>query len=179
YFYINYKFEHSQLFYNKYFTEFDADNIENSVWVTIIPKNIKLFLKYSYKISNAQGKEAYYNLDEIQIFKDTSYEANIYSFNFLIPIKMKTLSHQIFFTTSIKIEQRYFQSNEINDNYHLNRQDDRISLNLKTKYQIYKKTYLKLFYNYTKRNTDSPFDYVEKDKTYSLYQTGLSILLKI
>ena len=53
-FQFNYRFGFSQLFYNEYFTEYDAENIENGIGIIMTPASwIRIDSGYVFKISNA------------------------------------------------------------------------------------------------------------------------------
>jgi len=173
---LSYRLSFSQLFYNKYFTEYDADNIGSKFTAEISPQGkIRTVLTYEYKISNADGEAAFADPASVDVIKDASYEANLYSVNYVIPKFYKIRENYFYFQVGMDYEQRYFGSDEDADEYHFDREDYMFSLDSSLSYKISSKVGLKLSAKYEERNTRSPFSNVKRDKGYDLIEAGLRI----
>ena len=179
-FQFNYKFGFSQLFYNEYFTEYDANNIENKVGIRMTPMNwVILTLNYTYKISDAKAGDAFNDSQQVTIIKDPSYKADLFDLLIDFPRIISLFSNPVKLGLSIKYEHFYFQSeNELNE-YHYGREDKTLTFNSYTKYKISEKISLKYFYKYKVRKTNSPYTIVEVDKEYDTFETGLLISLSL
>ena len=175
-FQFNYKFGFSQLFYNEYFTEYDANNIENKIGIKIIPVSwISINSNYTYKISDAKAGDAFSDSQQVTIIKNPSYRADLFDLLINFPKIISLLSNPVDLGLSIKYEHFYFQSNNELNEYHYGREDKILAFNSNTKYKISEKISLKYFYKYKTRETNSPYIIVEVDKEYTLYKTGFSI----
>ena len=63
---LNYKCEFSQVYYDEYFTEYDADNLKHTLGLTYLAsQKVRIGARYSYKISSADGEDAFNNPAEI------------------------------------------------------------------------------------------------------------------
>ncbi|MCK4695419.1 MAG: hypothetical protein KAT74_06640 [Candidatus Cloacimonetes bacterium] len=175
---LDYKFEFSQLYYNKYFTEYDAGNFASSISLgTNISGFFNLIFKYSYKVSNADAEDAFDNPETISQIKDASYESNIYNISFSFPELIVISDKKIGFYSDFSLEKRFYQSEEPGDDYHLGRDDCIMKFLSHFTYPFSEDFRLRIFYEYETRNTDSPFNYVEDDKEYSLYKSGVSLIV--
>jgi hypothetical protein len=173
---LNYRLGISQLFYNKYFTEYDAVNMDNKITAEISPNgNIRTILAYEYKISNAAGEDAFNDPVTVDVIKDASYTANRYSISYVIPKLYKISENYLYFQVGLDYEQRYFHSDIEVDEYHLNREDYTFSVDSSVSYKVTGKIGLKLSCKYEERNTRSPFSNVKRDKSFDLIQAGLRI----
>jgi len=173
---LDYKFEFSQLYYNEFFTEYDAKNIENRFGLGLnITKNLKMDARYSYKTSDADAEDAFNEPERIDVIKDASYQANIYFGRIIVTKFLNLFKYKLDLSSSLKFEQRYFQSEYLDDSYHYGRDDEIIRINNDLKITFSKKFSAKVFYNFEKRNTDSIFDFVIEDKEYSFYEVGSSL----
>jgi hypothetical protein len=173
---LTYRFSFSQLFYNKYFTEYDTQNFDNKLTAEILPKGkIRAVLAYEYKISNADGKDAFDDPTAVEVIKDASYDANRYSLGCVIPKLYKLGKHYLYFQVGMDYEERYFQNDNENDDYHYKRDDFTFSVDSSVSYKVTKKVGLKLAGNYEERNTHSPFSSVKRDKSYDLFEVGLRV----
>lgn len=173
---LNYKFEFAQSFYNKYFTEYDADNFINAAGVELNPnKNIKMDLKYTYTKSKAQAEEAFQNPDEISTIKDASYESNKYFCSFTIPELFMLSSSHLRFFASLKFEEKFFQSNLREDSYHYGREDNIFTVDSYLQIPVWTELSLRTSYKFESRNTYSGFSSVSRDKEYSYFEVGTSL----
>ncbi len=177
---LKYELIFSQLFYNKYFTEYDADNFENLVGLDIKPdKNVRINLNYYYKNSNADAEEAFDDPENISVIKDASYKSNKYGMIISFPHLLLLFSKPLLLNSSFNYEIKYFQSENEKDEFHYARDDDIIELKANIKYSLNKKSKLSTFFKYEKRNASSPYKDVERDKTYSLYEIGFVLSCSI
>jgi hypothetical protein len=177
---MNYKFEFSQVYYDEYFTEYDANNLEHALGLTYLAsQKVRIGARYSYKISTADGEDAFENPTEIDIIKDASYEANIYHLSFTFPDVFFMNELPVDFSASTRFEQRYFQSENAGDEYHLDRNDDIWQVKGYLEYSLSDKWKLCGSTRFEKRITDSPYSDVETEKEYDLYEMGLSIIISL
>lgn len=173
---LTYRFGFSQLFYNKYFTEYDAVNFENRLTAELFPKaKIRTKISYRYKASDADGKAAFADPDAIDVIKNASYEANTYSVSCSVPRLFSIGKRRFYFTAGIDYEQRYFTNDDEDDEYHFARDDYTFSADASLSFKLINKINLKLSGKFQQRNTDSPFSAVERDKNYDLYEVGLRL----
>lgn len=175
-FQINYKFEYSQLFYNKYFTEYDADNILNEIEIGVFPLDkLRIFTAYSYKISQANAANAFDDLQYVSQVKDASYKADMFALSADFPKLVVIYAKLLDLNLKGKYERYFYQTDDQLDIYHYGRYDKVITLSSKLGFDLKKNVSLDLFYQYRFRNTSSPFLQVETDKTYNVSETGLAI----
>lgn len=177
---LNYRFEFSQLYYNKYFTEYDANNIENIFGLNFNPADwVKLGIMYSYRISNTDAEEAFENPETIDVIKDASYESDIYYCSVTFPEILILFSKTVNFSSNFRLENRFYQSREIGDDYHFGREDIKWYIKTNLSCDLLKKYSIKFFYKYEDRETKSPFEEVETEKSYNFYEYGLSIIFSL
>jgi len=172
----DYKFGFSQLFYNEYFTEYDANNFESAIGIKYIPIEwISINAGYAFKISNAKAGDAFSNLQQITIIKDGSYQADIFNLSIDLPALFSVFSKPVNLGFGTKFEHVYFQAENGLDEYHYGREDNIFTFDSDVKYKLVKNLSLKCFYKNKFRNTGSPYTSVELDKEYSLYETGITL----
>ena len=177
---LNYKFEFSQVYYNEFFTEYDADNLENALGLTYLAsQKVRIRARYSYKISTADGEDAFENPAEVDVIKDASYEANIYNLSFTFPKVFFINKLPVDFSASSRFEQRYFQSENAGDEYHLSRDDEIWQVKGDLEYMLSDKWKLEGSTRFEKRITDSPYFDIETEKEYDLYEMGFSIVITL
>jgi len=171
----NYSLDYSQNYYNKYFTEYDCRNISNAIGLNFaVQENFDLGLKYGLEYSDADGKSAYDYLP-VGSFqaKDASYEENEYRLSAVY--QLAAADKKIRLESSYKFQDRFFQSNEAGDNYHLGRHDRTGSFNFSCTYPLLKDLKIKGFYTYEKRTTSSDYQEVEEAKRYDFYNLGIGL----
>lgn len=179
-FQFSYRLGFSHLFYNEYFTEYDAENIESKLGVRITPASwIKINSGYTYKISNAKAGDAFSNPQQVTIIKDASYQSDVFDLSLNFPDIKYLFSKPVNLVLNGKYEHIYFQSENELDEYHYGREDKVITLNSDAKYKVTDNIFLKYFYKYKFRKTSSPYTNVEADKEHTLYETGLSIIFSL
>lgn len=177
---VNYKCEFSQVYYDEYFTEYDADNMEHALGLTYLAsQRVSIEARYSYKISTADGEDAFKNPAVIDVIKDASYEANIYNLEFTFPRLLYINESPVVFSASTRLEQRYFQSENVRDEYHLGRDDTIWQVKGNLEYPLSDKWKLSGTTRFEKRVTDSPYSDVETEKEYDLFEMGLSIIISL
>ncbi len=176
---MTYGFDFSQLYYNEYFTEYDADNFTNSVSFRIYPyRGFHLDLEYAFKVSNADGEDAFSEPEKIDVTKDASYEADLYKFNLSYDI-WELLDDHIIVGAGFSHKEYYFQADNIFDTYHCNRQDLVNMYEFYTDIPFISGKKVRLDYLFEDRNTDSHFDTVERDKKFKRYQVGITFIVKL
>ena len=176
----SYRLGISQLYYNKYFTEYDATGWQHLFTIRLIPaKFIRCILDYEFKVSTSQAEDSFDFPYEISVIKDGSYEANIYTAKLEFPKITQLMGKDISGQVGIEYEQRYFQSEYELDEYHFARDDYIFSLKSSLEYSLTKKMALQLTGSYEERNTDSPFSVVERDKSYKLIEAGINIQISL
>lgn len=177
---LNYKCEFSQVYYDEYFTEYDTDNLEHALGLMYsASQKVSIEARYSYKISTADGEDAFENPVAIDVIKDASYEANIYNLEFTFPRLLYINESPVVFSASTRFEQRYFQSENVRDEYHLGRDDAIWQVKGALEYPLSDKWKLNGTTRFEKRITDSPYSDVETEKKYNLYEMGLSIIISL
>lgn len=175
-----YWLEFSQNFFNKYFTEYDSDNIENRLDLEfkLTPNLISTF-SYAFKVSQADAEEAYDDIAGGMQYKDASYEANLFFIEFYIPRLFSFKQRHVNFRLRTAFEGFYFQSNITGDDYHLQRDDNYFRIHAAMNFPIQKNIGLELFLKRDERRTDSPYYYVEEDKDYCQLRAGFSLKITL
>lgn len=173
---LDYRFSFSQLFYNKYFTEYDAENFENGIGIRIIPKDwIKISAGYIFKISKAKAEDAYSNRQEITMISDGSYRTNIFDLALDFPAIFSLLSKSIDLDLSGKYEKKFYQADNELDEYHYGRADKIITLDAALQSKPWMNISIEYFYKFKFRNTISPYTSVVNAKEYDRFETGVSL----
>lgn len=169
------KGDYDQLYYNKYFTEYDAENTSiefgfdnNSL------KFVNFGFGYRFKKSEADGEKAYEDITPTPQIKDASYESNLYKVDIGLPLK-KSTKIPITVTFSFDIENRYFQSLVQEDTYHIGREETITTFRTNTYYYLTKDIRLSGFFKTEKRDVESPFKEVVEAKEYSYNSVGIGI----
>ena len=173
----SYRLGASQLFYNKYFTEYDSFGWQHLFNVRILPADfLRINLKYEFKTSTAQSEDAFDFPEDISVIKDGSYDANKYSVGIEFPTINLLGSKELSFQIEAQYEERYFQSEYLEDEYHFARDDYILSIKPNIEMSLSKSIKLKTNGSYEQRNTDSPFSVIERDKEYELFEFGITLI---
>jgi hypothetical protein len=168
---IQYGVQYTQLFFSKWFTEYDADIITSNISLNWQPaKKVQLQLRYGYRFAEADAEDAFAEPELIDVIKDASYKSNIYYGN----LKFKRMPLKTTFNISYQLETRYFDSEYENDTYHFGRNDYIHSLKAGIYKSLHKNLSLILKAEYGFRNTESPVPSVIADKEYSFWKTGIT-----
>jgi len=113
------------------------------------------------------------------VIKDGSYDANVYTISFshshLHTISTRRISAQF----DLQYEQRYFQTNNVIDQYHYARDDYIFNTKFKLGIILSEKLEMQLNSRYTTRNTSSPFSIVRRDKKFESFESGLNFEFSI
>lgn len=173
---ISYRFDFAQQYYNKYFTEYDAEKFENSLEIAAeLAKWLELKLGYTFIESNSAGEDAYFDPAQIETIKDASYEGNSYKILFdlkkIIKIGQNPLSAKIGFS----LDERFFQTDNRGDTYHFKRNDRTLQFNFGLERKLFTAYKLSFDYRWEKRNTESFLTSVERDKNYQANKFSLSL----
>ena len=172
---LRYDLDFAQLYYNQYFTEYDAVEMENGAKLIWKLANLDLRLGYSYKLSEAQAEEAFDGIAFDGVIKDGSYDANKYKFSFAVPKLFSLANKDVRWYTSVLWEQRYFDSANMADTYHYGREAERLTVDTSMRYRLNESTSLKILGSFQNRNTDSIYEQVAAEKTYDAYQVGFNL----
>jgi hypothetical protein len=168
---LRYRFDFDQLFYNKYFTEYDAENVTNKLdgrWQ--ISSAIRFNAAYSYRISHAKAENAYQN-SSITDYKDPSYNLNSYEIGLLFPKLLIDIDLQIGFWYDEKFYKSLFSDNT----YHYSRDEFSKKFQLSLTKEITKHWQLQPSFDYLIRTVRSPYQVVVRDKEFTNYKIGLQI----
>ncbi|MCD4818578.1 MAG: hypothetical protein K8S23_07785 [Candidatus Cloacimonetes bacterium] len=170
---VRYKFEFSQLYFNEYFTEYDAKNVFNEFNIALSPsKNINVNFSYGYRDSDASGEEAYTDHPEITNLKNPSYEQNSYKSE----LRIKNFVWEKFaLTLGFTYQEKYYKSPFESDEYHYARDEFVTVYNFSPKFVVNDFLQVALFGKYNLRKIRSPFDNVIRDKEYNNYQVGIAV----
>jgi hypothetical protein len=172
---LRYELDSTQRFYNEYFTEYDANDLENAVRLIWRRKNFETRWGYGYKYSVAQAEEAFAGTDYSGVIKDNSYESSKFRFSLIVPQIFQLQDKAVRFYAFLLYEKRYFQSDYPDDTYHYQREADRFSFSSYLRYPILENMQIKLLGKYQKRLTESIYQQVADEKTYDAYQVGLGL----
>jgi len=169
-----YRFELAQLFYDEYYTEYDADNLAHYFSTEVSPiKSVKLTFGYGFKDSDAEAADTFANPENIDVIKDASYEANVYSAGISLPHFISFNNVRFALNFRVKLEDKFYDSLDLVDRYHVNREDQTITYNAGLRFKASKDIAIRPYWEYIKRDTESPFSEVERDKSYSKNRIGL------
>jgi len=172
---LRYELDFTQRYYNEYFVEYDADDLENAVRLIWRWQNFETRFGYGYKYSVAQAEEAFEGLDYSGVIKDNSYDSNKFRFTLIVPSLLQLAEKDLRFYAFLLYEKRYFQSDYPDDTYHYQREAERYSLSSYLRYPLLENMQIKLLGKYQKRITDSIYQQVADEKTYDAYQVGLGL----
>ncbi|MCF7911189.1 MAG: hypothetical protein K9M99_01570 [Candidatus Cloacimonetes bacterium] len=171
-----YGLQYSQLFFNKWFTEYDAGIITSNIYMNWQPvSRFELLCRYGWRLSDADAEEAFAEPELIDVIKDASYQSNIYSCD----LKFKKMPLKTTLNLSYQLETRYFDSEYEIDTYHYGRNDYIHSIKTSIYKSLHKNLALVLKAEYGFRNTESPVPSVIDDKEYSFWKTGITFLYDI
>jgi len=172
---LSYQVEYSQLLYNEFFTEYDADQYENRIRAIILPyQKLRLGLDYTYRKSNADGEKAYKGISEIEEFKDPSHQDDIYRISISFPLKIKK-EKELELAVEFSYYEIYYDSNFRNDKYHYGRKDWRKNWKIFCTIPLGKKFSTGFYYGNDWRNVSSPILEVSENKDYKQYLFGLQL----
>ncbi len=159
---------YSQLYYNEYFTEYDTNNLERFLRITV--KRGKI-LEFSSKIGYKTSEQT--NQNQALAIKDPTAEANL--FDFQLKMAFKKFRNRIKFA----YEEKFFSSDNQDDKYHYKRNDYKQIINETLSYKINNRYSLSFMLESEKRDTRSPFSSVEDDKSYKLYRLGVNFKINL
>ncbi|RLC50604.1 MAG: hypothetical protein DRI23_06750, partial [Candidatus Cloacimonadota bacterium] len=103
-------------------------------------------------------------------------DANKYSVGIEFPTINLLGSKELSFQIEVQYEERYFQSEYLEDEYHFARDDYILSIKPNIEMSLSKSIKLKTNGSFEKRNTDSPFEVIERDKEYELFEFGITLI---
>jgi len=169
---IKYELQYSQLYFNKWFTEYDADILTSNIYLNWQPvSRFELLCRYGWRVSDTDAEEAFNDPSEIDVIKDAAYSSNIYACD----LKFKKLPGKATLNLGYSLETRFFESEYENDTYHYNRNDYIHIISTSLYKSLHKRLSLLAKAEYGFRNTESPNDYVITDKEYSYWNAGITL----
>ena len=173
---LQYGIQYSQLFFNEWFTEYDAGILTSNITLKCdMVKKIQFSLRYGYRIAEADAEDAFADPASVSVIKDASYKSNIYYGN----LKFKKMPLKTTVNLSYQLETRYYDSNNINDTYHYGRNDYIHSIKTGIYKTLHKNMAMNLKAEYGFRQTESPVLSVVTDKEYSFWKAGISFTYDI
>ncbi len=169
--------DYSQLFYSKWFTEYDADILTTNLYLYYdFMKNRQLEFRYGYRISEADADKAFSDPDNIDfVIKDASYIGNIFAAN----LKFQKIFASSTLNLRYTLQTRIYDSKFEGDKYHEKR-DDYIHLFTTSAYKpLADNLSMIIKAQYGFRNTDSPYQNVKDDKQYEYWTSGITLYYDI
>jgi len=168
---MRYRFDFDQLFYSKYFTEYDAENFTQELESRYkISSKIRFSASYAYRISNAQAEKAYQNIT-ITDYKDPSYTQNRYK----VGITIYKLPFESYMNIGFSYYEKYYDSPFPENTYHYKRDEFYKQFQFSVTTKISKEIQLQPLFEYQLRTVRSPFSSVVRDKEYDNWKAGLQI----
>lgn len=174
-----YELEIGQLIYNKYFTEYDADQLEHSVTVYLHPYElINMRFSYSYNDSKAAVDDGFSHPEIFSVIKDGSYESNNYKGVIEMPEFLVVNDKKFSLDFILNFNEKFYQSEKYNDAYHFDREDYILSFETDFGFDLTEDIGCSIFYSSQQRTTDSCYSYVEDDKGYKTKEVGINLMWK-
>jgi hypothetical protein len=168
---MRYRFDFDQLFYNEYFTEYDADNFTNALEIRWrAASHFLLTASYDYKMSRANGVDAYKN-SSITDLKDPSYNRNSYQLGFLFRDVIADIDVQLDFS----YQEKYYDSSLPENTYHYGRDEFYKRAKISFSKNLSKQFRLQPEFECQLRDVRSPFSQVVSDKEFDNYKIGFQI----
>ena len=167
----------SQLYYNKYFTEYDGKKFSGNLGFKHSFKPFYLKLSYSYKIFIGDDK-ILSSENYTGYVRDPQYESNIYSLRILSKKINLWLPNYFRIKTASSFEQRYFRTDlsENLDPIHSGRKDKILSFSLGIDYNLLTNTNIFLDFTNVSRKVSANYEDLSKIKNYT--QNGISLGFK-
>lgn len=173
---LSYRFAYIQYYYNKYFTEYDANAFDYRITAGLFPQaKIRAGVFYEYRVAKAKAEDAFEDPSAADVIKDFSYEANRYHLSFMIPRLLRIGKRYLYFSTRLHYEQLYFNNDDPADAYHYGREDYTATFTSTGSYRLTGNMRLRIAGKYQQRKTRSPYANVRRDKNFDLFETGLRI----
>ncbi|MBN2460273.1 MAG: hypothetical protein JXB60_01590 [Candidatus Cloacimonetes bacterium] len=170
---LGYELDYSRLFFNEYFTEYDAALVTHNLrvkWDAM--EYITVGMRYSYNTAAADAADAFPDPTAISLIKDATHQDDVYLFWWkcdLSPILKTELS----LYNGFKYSEVYFQTENRDDTYHYSRRDCVKELHNYAELPLGNGITARVFLLSSWRSTSSVFPDVERDKEYNNLQTGI------
>jgi hypothetical protein len=162
------EYKREELFYNKFFTEFDGNIDTWSLgWQQSLP-TFYLDAAYSFKAYDTTSNKV------LTTSEDASYESNIYDFGILMKkMPLDSKYPTVFWRPGLKLgyEQRYFQGT---DSWHAGRTDILNNTDATLQFYFGSNWNINLDYSHVFRNVDAINKSVSRYKEYSENRYGIS-----
>ncbi|MDP8211267.1 MAG: hypothetical protein RAO94_11390 [Candidatus Stygibacter australis] len=169
---IKFELQYSQLFFNKWFTEYDADILTSNIYLNWQPvSKFELLCRYGWRISDTDAEDAFNDPSAIDVIKDAAYSSNIYA----LDLKFRKMPGKTTLNLGYKLETRFFDSEYEDDTYHYNRNDYIHVISTSLYKSLHKRLSLLAKAEYGFRNTESPAPDVATDKEYNYWNAGITL----
>ncbi len=165
---------YAQLYYNKYFTEYDGNKISTGLGFKHSFKPFYLKMNYSYTKfigdDSIAAPETYSGY-----VRDPQYESNVYSLKIQSKKIKKLLPNYLRINTSASFEQRYFTTDlyATSDPIHSGRKDKILNLGFGLEYNLINNTNIFLDVTNTSRKVSATYENLSKIKDYKLNTISL------
>ncbi|MCF7919526.1 MAG: hypothetical protein K9N06_06410 [Candidatus Cloacimonetes bacterium] len=162
--------DYSQLYFNEWFTEYDADVITaNCYLIWKLNPRLTTEFRYAFRIATADAEEAYQPAS-VSVIKDGSFDGNI------IGVKLKFRRFLADYTLNLgyRLEDKFYSSGFEGDDYHIERDDYIHTGSMSIYVPLAKNLNMVLHAEYEERETRSPFTNVIRDKEYNTWNSGIS-----
>lgn len=165
------RFDYVQLYFNEWFTEYDAENISGSIDAEYtFSKRLSAELSFARRFSDADAEDAFNDPQDISVIKDASYDANIYK----IGIKIRKLPLRSSLSLGYGLYEKFYSSDYEDDDYHVDRNDYLHNIDAGLYIPVSKELKVRIHTQYSFRTTESPYEYVVEDKEYDTWKTGVT-----
>ena len=169
---MQFELQYSQLYFNKWFTEYDTDIITSNIYLNWQPVNtVELICRYGWRVSDTDAEEAFNDPSAIDVIKDAAYSSNIYA----LDLKLRKMPGKTTLNLGYRLETRFFDSEYEDDTYHYNRNDYIHTISTSIYKSLHKRLSLLAKAEYGFRTTESPYNYVIEAKEYSYYNAGITL----
>lgn len=167
----------AQLYYNKYFTEYDGNKLSGGLGFKHSFKPFYLKMKYSYV--KFKGNDSILSPESYSGYvRDPQYESNIYSLKIQSKKIKKLFPKYLRIKASASFEQRYFTTDlyESLDPIHSGRKDKILNLGFGIEYNLLNNTNIFLDVTNTSRKVSATYENLSNIKDYNL--NGISLGFK-
>jgi len=184
---VNFGIEFEQYYFNKYFTEYDSENINYEIGVRQdLGRDTDFIFDYTFCKSDNIGYVPLNNqqsgafAEEDAEYGDSSYDADIFTFEFRHRFR-KLAGHDTDLSIQYKLRNRYYTTdNSIEiDPFHAGRADKRHRIILSLDREIFSKLDANISYTYEWRDVESDVSYVPDIKDFQQNVLSLGLTYKI
>ncbi len=179
------RIEYEQIYYNKYFTEYDSESwLYEGLLTQKMGRNLTLGLSYGFKVSDNAGYTSLLSTpgsapEEDSEYGESSYEADIYQFDARYRLR-KLWGEDSDISLQYKLRRRcYSTDNTVEDDpFHAGRVDFRHRITASITRDILPLLEMELGYIHEWRDTDSPAPLVKEIKNFRQNVLAFSLTYK-